>query len=160
MNRQTTDIITFINLFFSGILAGSLFIIHHGIRVPLSQLEERPQIMMRQALIYRLRIMVPLSMIPALISGVAVALLDWDKPGSLFRCTGVLLLAVCFFTTVLGTVPLNKEVVGWNPDAPPNDWQNKMKKWERFDGARTVVGALSYGLMLIGMAVRFVNRDI
>src|ERR1700722_551451 len=76
-----TVILEFINLFFSGILAGALFVIHYGVRTPLSLLDERSQLKMRQALILRLRILIPAFFGSTILSGIVVVLLDWSGPG-------------------------------------------------------------------------------
>ena len=44
-------ILEFINLFCAGMVAGSLFVIHYGVRKPVSLLDDTSQIQVRQALI-------------------------------------------------------------------------------------------------------------
>jgi hypothetical protein len=110
-----TVIFEFINLFCSGVLAGSLFVIHYGVRTPLGLLDERSQIQMRLALIYRLRVMIPAIFAPMVLSGVAVGILDWSGPGFIFRSVGVLSLLVCFLTALIGIAPINAAVLTCSP---------------------------------------------
>jgi uncharacterized membrane protein len=149
-----TAILKFINLFFSGMVAGSLFVIHHGIRTPVGSLDERPQIQVRQALTRRLRVVVPAILLPAVLSGVAVAILDWSGPGSIFRRAGVLSLLACFLFTLFGTVPINKAALTWQPEAPPKTWRMQVSRWERLDTTRTWAAVASFALMLTAMAFR------
>ena len=48
-----------VNLFFNGMLAGEELAVYYGVRIPVASLEERPQTLLRQALIRRLRLLVP-----------------------------------------------------------------------------------------------------
>ena len=47
------------NLFFNGMLAGEELAVYYGVRIPVASLEERPQTLLRQALIRRLRLFGP-----------------------------------------------------------------------------------------------------
>ena len=55
---NTIAIIGFVNLLCVGLLAGEEFAICYGVRVPLASLDDQPHIQLRQALIYRLRVLV------------------------------------------------------------------------------------------------------
>ncbi len=57
MNPAT--VLDFVNLFFAGILAGIEIVIHYGLRAPTEVLDEQSQIQLRQALVLRLRVLVP-----------------------------------------------------------------------------------------------------
>ncbi len=52
-------ILDFVNLFFAGMLAGIEFVIHYGLRGPSEVLDEHSQLQLRQALIMRLKVLVP-----------------------------------------------------------------------------------------------------
>ena len=81
--------IEFPNLFFAGILAGMEFVIHYGIHAPTLALPEKPQILLRQGLVRRLRWIVPAFFVPTLFSGVALTIIDGTGPGYLFRLGGL-----------------------------------------------------------------------
>jgi uncharacterized membrane protein len=153
-----TVILEFINLFCSGMVAGSLFVIHYGVRTPVSLLDERSQIQMRQALIHRLRVVIPATFLPTVLSGVAVAILDWSGSGFIFRCAGVLSLLACILITLLGTVPINKATLTWQPNTPPKTWRIQVSRWERFDTTRTWAAVASFALLLTAMAFRLASR--
>lgn len=147
-------VLEFINLFFSGILAGALFVIHYGVRTPLSLLDERPQLRMRQALILRLRILIPAFFGPTILSGIVVVFGDWSGPGSLFRDTGVFLVVACFLCALFGTAPINAGILTWKPGKPPKNWRDQIDRWERFDSTRTWLGIVSFVFLLSAMAFR------
>ena len=88
MNLAT--VLDFINLFFAGILAGIEIVIHYGLRGPAEALDEQSQIQLRQALVLKLRILVPAFFLPMAVSGIAVTVLDGGAPGLWFRRAGVI----------------------------------------------------------------------
>ncbi|TXK68111.1 hypothetical protein [Paenibacillus sp. N3.4] len=61
-------IILLVNLFLAGILAGEEFVIFYGVRVPLFALNQQSQIQLRQALIRRLRLLVPAIFVPTAVT--------------------------------------------------------------------------------------------
>ena len=68
-------ILEFIELFCAGLLAGAEFIVCFGVRSTITVLDEQPQVQLRQALIRRLRVLVPALNVPTLLSAVAVTIL-------------------------------------------------------------------------------------
>jgi len=123
-----TVILEFIKLFCSGMVAGSLFVILYGVRTPISLLDNASQIQVRQALIRRLRVVKPATILPTVLSGIAVAILDWSGPGFIFRWAGVLSLLACLLLTLLGTAPINKAAHTWQPNTPPQTWRIQVSR--------------------------------
>ena len=58
-------------------------------RAPAEVLDEQAQLQLRQALVLRLRVLVPAFFVPTALSGIAVTVLDGSAPGFWFRCAGV-----------------------------------------------------------------------
>jgi hypothetical protein len=58
-----------INLLFAGILAGMEIAIHYGLHAPIKVLSDQSQLQLRQALVRRLRVLVPAFFLPAALSG-------------------------------------------------------------------------------------------
>ena len=81
-------------------LAGVEFSLHYGVRVPAEALSDQPRLQLRQALVRKLRVMVPALFAPTAIVGVAVAILEGGAAGLVFRCAGLfaLLIWVCAHT--------------------------------------------------------------
>lgn len=145
---MTTAVLTLINIVFAGLLAGEEFAICYGIRVPMASLDRQPNIQLRQALIRRLRVFVPILFGLALLSGVAVTVhAGWDLKFSL-RCGGLFALLTFITVTLVGTVPINKAALTWNSADPPQDWQLVIKTWEKLDTWRTWSAIAAFLLFL------------
>jgi len=148
-----TGLISLLNLFCTGILAGEEITIRYGVRGPLASLDDRPHIQLRQALIRTLRILVPAIFAAALLSAVAVTLLEGLGPGFGWRCAQVLALLVFIGLTLSGTVPINEAALDWNPAAPPANWRTLITRWERLDSVRCWLAVTAFALSVAGMAL-------
>jgi uncharacterized membrane protein len=142
-------VLEFVNLFCAGILAGIEFVVRYGIRGSIAALDEQPQIRLRQALIRRLRVVVPAVFALTALSAVAVTILD----GTGFRYAGLLAVLGWTLVTFVGTVPINKATLTWQPAAPPADWRALVRRWERLDTARWWAAALVFALFLTAAAL-------
>ncbi|MDB4865947.1 MAG: hypothetical protein JWR03_280 [Cohnella sp.] len=151
-------IIEFVSLFLTGILAGEEFVVRYGVHVSLANLDEQSQIRVRQALILRLRVLVPAMFLPTAVSGVAVLILNGSGPGFGFRCAGVLALLIFILTTIIGTVPINKGALAWRPDAPPSNWKQLVIRWERLDVVRSSVAILAFAFFLTAAALQLAGN--
>ena len=117
MNPAT--VLDLVNVFFAGILAGIEFVIHYGLRAPAEVLDDQSQIQLRQALVLRLRVLVPAFFLPTAVTGIAVTVLDSGAPGFWVRCAAVLAVLIWVLIRVIGTVPINSATLTWQPTAPP-----------------------------------------
>jgi hypothetical protein len=124
-------ILNFINLLFAGLLAGAEFMAHYGMRSPAETLDARPQLQLRQALVLRLRVLVPALFIPTALSGIAVTILA-GMTGLLLHVVALIGIAIWILLRVVGTVRINSATVDWQLDAPPQDWQAQVANAERF----------------------------
>jgi hypothetical protein len=141
-------VLEFVNLFCAGILAGIEFVVRYGIRGSITVLDEQPQIRLRQALIRRLRVTVPIVFASTALSAVAVTILA----GTGFRYAGLLAVLGWTLVTFVGTVPINKATLTWQPAAPPANWRALVRRWERLDTARWWAAALVFALFLTATA--------
>jgi Domain of unknown function (DUF1772) len=141
-------VLEFVNLFCAGILAGIEFVVRYGIRGSITVLDEQPQIRLRQALIRRLRVAVPIVFASTALSAVAVTILA----GTGFRYAGLLAVLSWTLVTFVGTVPINKATLTWQPAAPPANWRALVRRWERLDTARWWAAALVFALFLTAAA--------
>jgi uncharacterized membrane protein len=135
----------FVNLFFAGLLAGMELIVCYGLRRALTVLDQVPHILIRQALIRRLRVLVPAIFGPAVLTAVAVAVLD----GSLLRYLALIPVLAGVLVTAFGTVRINGAAVDWDPQAPPAGWQALITRWERQDLVRCWSALAAFGLLLL-----------
>jgi hypothetical protein len=136
-----------------GILAGFEIAIHYGIRVPAQSLNEHCQLQLRQALVLRLRILVPAFFLPAVVSGIADLILNRTGGGFLFRCAGMACIAVWVATRVIGTVRINKVSLTWDVAAPPGNWKALVDRAERFHvvGVGAALAAFASFLAAVGL---------
>ena len=78
------------------------------------------------------------------------------------RLSFYLLLAACIcliagvLTTVLGNIPINKQILTWSINAPPSNWTDLREKWWLLHGVRTVLTMA--GMTFLFSAVLF-RRD-
>lgn len=144
----------FVNLLCTGKLAGEELAICYGVRGPLASLNPQPAIQLRQALIRRLRILVPVLFGLAFVSGIAVSLLDGFGREFGARCAGLACHVVFIAITLAGTVPINQAALTWEDAAPPEGWRAMVNRWERLDIARTWTAVVAFGLFLAAVELR------
>jgi uncharacterized membrane protein len=149
------EILGFVNLFCSGILAGEELVIHYGVRSPLASLEDRPQTLLRQALIRRLRVLVPAIFVPTILLGAAVTVLDGFGPGFVFRFAGVFALLTWALVTLPGTAPINSAILNWDSSELPENWQTIVSRWERFASVRPWGAMAAFAMFLTATALSF-----
>lgn len=151
---MSTIIIQFVSLFLAGILAGEEFVIRYGVHKSLAELDEQSQIKVRQALILKLRVLVPVIFLLTAASGVATFVLVGSEPGYGFRLAGVLALLIFILITLIGTVPINKGALDWQPDAPPSNWKALVARWERLDVLRSSAAILAFAFFLTAVSLQ------
>lgn len=156
MNLAT--LLDFINLFFAGILAGIEFVIHYGLRTPAEVLSEHSQLQLRQALILRLRVLVPAFFVPTIVSGIALTILDGAAPGFAFRCAALFAMLIWILIRIIGTVPINSATLTWEPSMPPKDWKALVNQSERFHIVGTWAGVAAFALFLTAVALKLTTH--
>jgi hypothetical protein len=147
-------LLEFISLFFAGILAGMEIIIHYAVRGATEILEEKPQIQLRQALILRLRWLVPAFFIPTALTAIAVTIVEHSKRGVAFRYLGLFAIFVWILVRVVGTVRINSATLEWKADAPPKDWKEQIASSEQFHIVGTWAAIMAFTFFLIAVALR------
>ncbi|HWD26957.1 MAG TPA: anthrone oxygenase family protein [Rhizomicrobium sp.] len=131
-------------LFLAGLLAGEELAICIGIRPALGRLEASLQIPLRQALIRRLRVLVPILIFATLAAGVFA----WHAAPGTLRLAGPAALLALIAVTLGGTVPINKAALAWNPAVPPSGWQESVRRWERLDIIRCWLALAAFALFI------------
>ena len=147
-------VLDFINLFFAGMLAGIEFVIHYGLRTPAEILDEQSQLQLRQALVLRLRVLVPAFFVPAAVLGIALTVLNSAAPGFGFRCAGVVAILTWILIRVIGTVPINSATLTWQPSAPPKNWKALVNHAERFHIVGVWAAVLAFAFFLTAVALK------
>ena len=147
-------VLDFANLFFAGLLAGIEFVIHYGLRAPAEVLDEQSQLQLRQALVLRLRVLVPAFFLPAAVSGIAVTVLDSGAPGFWLRAVALFTMVIWVLIRVVGTVPINSATLTWQPTALPKNWKALVNHAERFHIVGVWAMVLAFALFLTAMALQ------
>ncbi len=143
-----------VSVFFAGLLAGMEFVIHYGIWKPAETLDEHAQLQLRQALVQRLRVLVPAFFAPTAVAAIAAAVLDGSAPGMWFRYVGVLGVLIWIVIRVIGTVPINSATLTWLVSAPPKNWQALVNRAERFHDIGVWAVILAFACFLTAMALQ------
>jgi uncharacterized membrane protein len=137
----------------AGLLAGEELIVRWGVQPALRAMGDRAHLEARQALVRRLRVVVPMLIVPAVVLGVLTVVLPSAPAAAGWRWAGAGVLLVFVLASALGTVPINIKVDQWDLDAPPDDWHDVVRRWERIDVVRSSAALVAFALLLAGLAV-------
>jgi hypothetical protein len=154
MTQSPGAVLAVVNLLCVGILAGEELTIRYGVRGAVASLDDRPHIELRQALIRRLAVVVPVVFALSLLSGVGATVLNGLDLGFGFRCAGVLALLAFISVTLAGAVPINSAALEWDPGAPPANWRTLVSRWERIDTVRFWAALIAFVLFLVAAALQ------
>ena len=126
------DVISLCEVIFAGLLAGFEVGVHYGIGAPPSSLPEHAQILFRQALVRRLRILAPAIFLPALVLEILLTVQARHDSGAWLRDVTLGMFSLWIGIRVLRTVPVNSATLEWSPEAPPSNWRAQVQRTERF----------------------------
>jgi len=143
--------VEFGSLFCAGMLAGIEFMIHYGLRTAAEGLDERPQIELRQALILRLRWLVPAFFLPTAVLGIGLITLEGSGTGLAWRWAALAALLLWICVRVIGTVGINAATLTWRAGAPPDNWREQIQKAERFHIVGTWAAVLAFVFFLMAL---------
>jgi hypothetical protein len=124
--------IELLGIFFVGLLAGFEVAVHYGIGASPSALTESAQIILRQAMVRRLRVLAPALFVPSLLLAIMIAVNERNEPQSWLRYVAVSMLLVWTIIRIVRTVPVNMATLEWNPEIPPSEWRSLVQRTERF----------------------------
>ena len=119
-------------LLFSGLLAGFEVAVHYGLGPAPRSLTEDVQILLRQAMVLRLRILAPALFLPTLASAISLTVQRRHDTRIWLHIAALALLGVWIMIRVLRTVPVNSATLEWNPLNPPEGWRAQVERTERF----------------------------
>ena len=129
-----------------GLLAGEELIIKYGVQPALATLPDDAHVRARIALVKRMKVVVPALILPAVAATVAhLATADNDP----LRWAGLAALVAFLLFSAFGTVPINMQVDGWDPAAPPPGWRALAERWARIDLYRSSAAVLAFVLFTV-----------
>lgn len=147
-------LLDFVTLFFAGMLAGTEFVIHYGVRDPSEMVDDHAQLQLRKALVLRLRVLVPAFFVPTAVFGVAGTILNVGAPGFVFRCAAVLAVCIWILIRVVGTVPINSATVEWQLSTAPKNWKELVNRAERFHTVGVWAAVLAFAFFLAAVVLK------
>ncbi|MCD2191775.1 DUF1772 domain-containing protein [Actinomycetospora endophytica] len=133
---------------FAGLLAGEEFVVRWGLAPAMRSLPDPAHLRIWIALVRRLRVLVPMLIAPTV--ALVIALAVWAAPGP-WAWASLGVLAVFVASSALGTVPINMQVIEWDPDQPPPDWPTVIARWETIDVLRSSTAVASFALLTISL---------
>jgi hypothetical protein len=143
------SLLSIVSLFFAGTLAGIEIASHYGLITGADFLAEKEQVQLRQALVRRLRVLVPSFFAPAFLSTIAVTLLAGVGYALALRCVALVGYTVWIYARVVATMRINSASVDWNPSSPPPDWRSLVARAERFHIMSLWAVAIGFACLLI-----------
>jgi hypothetical protein len=138
-----------IQLVLAGLLAGEELIVRWGVQPAIAALPDDAHVRTRIALVRRLKVVVPLLMVPTVLASVAVLVAAGPGAGSGWRIAGLAALVAFVLVSFLGTVPINIGVNDWDPERPPADWRAVVRRWEALDVVRSTAAVASFVLFVV-----------
>ncbi|MGX6606052.1 anthrone oxygenase family protein [Micromonosporaceae bacterium Da 78-11] len=90
----------------------------------------------------------PVWYIASLVLVTVWAVAEWHHHGTGLVVTAGALLVVSVLMSVLLLVPINNRSKTWTPDDRPADWQQQMKRWDRFHYVRVAVIIIAFALLV------------
>ena len=142
-----------VGVILAGLLAGEELIVRWGVQPALAAMSDRAHVEARIALVKRLKVVVPMLMIPTVLAAILALILAAGEPGAAARWAGSVLLLAFVLFSFLGTVPINMKVNDWDPDDPPADWRDVVRRWERIDVFRSTSAILAFIFFAIGLGL-------
>ena len=138
-----------IQLVLLGVLAGEELVVRWGVQPALTSLPDDAHVRTRIALVQRLKVVVPIVMVPAVLATVALMVVAGGASGLPWRLVGAAALLAFVLLSFLGTVPINIRVNDWDPEHPPVDWREVVRRWQRIDVLRSSAAVVSFVLFVV-----------
>ncbi|MFK0259440.1 anthrone oxygenase family protein [Streptomyces sp. NPDC090445] len=78
----------------------------------------------------------------------ALAVAERGRARVLAGAAGLLVVS-SFLITRFGNVPVNGRIKQWAATVPPAGYEEVLRRWELFNGARTLTAAVAFGLLVV-----------
>lgn len=143
-------VLEFLALVFTGLLAGEELIVRWGIAPALREVPDTAHLEVRIALVRRLRVVVPMLIVPTVLTTLGVAV--FAAPGPL-GWASLAVLVVFVAASAWGTVPINMQVIEWSPHSPPAAWRSVISRWEAIDVLRSSTAVATFVLLCAAVIV-------
>lgn len=140
-------------LFVFSLLVGFMAVVQWSLVPAQNRLSAEGYATLEQGMNRVLKTLTPTLMITALVSGIVVIMLAYQRKSNVrvLYVVAVASLIVMIVSTLLINAPINDMVDAWNAAAPPADWQILRDRWEFGHAMRSYVGLI--GLLFAQAAV-------
>lgn len=145
------SVLLVVQLVLVGLLAGEEFVVRWGVQPAMATLPDEVHLRTRIALVKSLKVVVPILMVPAVLTSVVVLVLSGADDGRGWRIAAMVALVVFVLASFLGTVPINIRVNDWDPEHPPADWKRVVLRWERIDVLRSTAAGVAFVLFVAAL---------
>lgn len=151
----------FFNLLLAGVMVGNEFGGWFVLHPALHTLPLKSHVEAEKAVTKGYGRVMPFMMLGAILSCVPVLSMLGDRKSASFRFTraGMLSFMAMLGVTFLGNMPINRRVLEVSADAPPPDWLDLRRRWDRFHTARIFLDVAGLGLIILGLISRS-KRDL
>ena len=134
----------------AGTLTGCELAVAVFVHPQISRLEDAVHVRAAQALAKPLGAVMPFWYVFTLLLALAVAfvaLAAHSMPRCLALASAVIMALMCVYSVLL-PVPINNQVVRWQPDSLPANWRDLRKRWDLLHAIRVVFLVLALILLV------------
>jgi uncharacterized membrane protein len=147
------DVLVFLTPLIVGFTASAEFASFSFVHPVIRRLGSGDRIRVEQGLLKTFGRVMPVLMPLSAVATVAFAVAGDDGGGNVLRWVSVGLVLLSVITTVAVNVPINAATSRWDPEDPPRDWQATRRRWEQFQGIRTVPLLLAFILICLAISL-------
>lgn len=144
-----------INLVLVSIFVGTEFAVSFFVHPVLRRLPQSVHLASVQVLGRILGKVMPIWMPLIIVSALPVLYFIGDANSAAFWLTvaGMICIVLMSAISLLGNVPINKQVIEWNPQSPPDNWLELRNRWDSLHRVRVVLDIAALILLLLGTLV-------
>jgi uncharacterized membrane protein len=148
-----------INLVLVSIFVGTNFAVSFFVHPVLSCLPQSVHIASVQVLGRILGKVMPIWIPLIIVSALPVLYFIDNTNSNAFWLTvaGTLCIVIMLGVTLLGNSPINKQVIEWNPQSPPDNWLELRNRWDNLHRVRVALDIVALIFLLLGVLVQIRN---
>jgi uncharacterized membrane protein len=147
------DVLVLLTPLIVGFTASAEFASFAFVHPVIRRLESGDHIRVEQGLLKTFGRVMPVLMPLSGVATVAYAVAGDGGGGNALRWVSAGLVLLSVITTVTVNVPINAATSRWDPEDPPRDWLATRRRWEQFQGLRTVPLLMAFILICLAISL-------